>query len=82
MSDDASRHEPNSRNRPAGAWRRSAPARQPRSGRLSWTRTAPPTAEIAELERSGRQHEYTDTAAYNQQQPAAVDRRRRGGPRR
>lgn len=41
-----------------------------------------PDAEIAELERSGRQHEYTDTAAYNQQQPAAVDRRRRGGPRR
>jgi hypothetical protein len=41
-----------------------------------------PDAEIAELERSGRQHDYTDTAAYNQQQSAAVDRRRRGGPRR
>lgn len=42
-----------------------------------------PDAEIAELERSGRQHDYTDTAAYNQQQPAAFNwRRRRGGSRR
>ena len=41
-----------------------------------------PDAEIAEVHRSGRQHDYTDTGAYHQQQPAGVDRRRRGGPRR
>lgn len=39
-----------------------------------------PDAEIAEVQRSGRQHDYT--AAYHQQQPAGFDRRRRGGPRR
>lgn len=40
-----------------------------------------PDAEIAEVQRSGRQHDYTDTAAYHQQ-PASASRRRRGGPRR
>lgn len=40
-----------------------------------------PDAEIAEVQRSGRQHDHSDTGAYHQQ-PGPGDRRRRGGPRR
>ena len=43
------------------------------------TDTGPsPDAEIAQAHRSGRQHDHTDTAAYQRPQLG----RRRGGPRR
>ncbi|MEN8673890.1 hypothetical protein [Nocardioides sp.] len=82
MSDDAARHEAELEEE---ARRRSA---EISAGEAAAERAAvmdedrSPDAEIAEVHRSGRQHDYTDTAAYHQQQPASVDRRRRGGPRR
>ena len=74
MSDDAARHEAELEEE---ARRRSA---EISAAVMDEDRS--PDAEIAEVHRSGRQHDYTDTAAYHQQQPASVDRRRRGGPRR
>lgn len=82
MSDDAARHEAELEEE---ARRRSA---EISAGEAATERAAvmdedrSPDAEIAEVHRSGRQHDYTDTGAYHQQQPAGVDRRRRGGPRR
>ncbi len=40
-----------------------------------------PGAEIAEVQRSGRHHDSSDTGPCHQQ-PGPGDRRRRGGPRR
>ncbi|WP_341927535.1 hypothetical protein [Nocardioides psychrotolerans] len=82
MSDDAARHEAEleeqARRRTEEIRAGKAAAEQ--SAALDENRS--PDAEIAEVRRSGRQHDYTDTAAYHQQQPASADRRRRGGPRR
>ena len=81
MSDDAARHEAELEEQ---ARRRAEEisAGEAAAERAAVTEDRSPDAEIAEVQRSGRQHDYTDTAAYHQQQPAAVARRRRGGPRR
>lgn len=82
MSDDAARHEAELEEE---ARRRSA---EISAGEAAAERAAvidedhSPDADIAEVRRSGRQLDCTDTGAYHQQQPAGVDRRRRGGPRR
>lgn len=82
MSDDAARHEAELEEE---ARRRSAEISAGEAAAERSTVTdedRSPDAEIAEVHRSGRQHDYTDTGAYHQQQHAGVDRRRRGGPRR
>lgn len=81
MSDDAARHEAELEEETR---RRSAEisAGEAAAERAVMDEDRSPDAEIAEVHRSGRQHDYTDTGAYHQQQPAGVDRRRRGGPRR
>ena len=82
MSDDAARHEAEleeeARRRSAGISAGESDAE--RASVVQEERS--PDAEIAEMQRSGRQHDYTDTAYHQQQQPAGFDRCRRGGPRR
>ncbi|MEP7737737.1 hypothetical protein ABKW28_08820 [Nocardioides sp. 31GB23] len=82
MSDDSARHEAELEEaaRRSSAEISAGEAAAERADGMDEDRS--PDAEIAEVQRSGRQHDYTDTAAYHQQQPASFDRRRRGGPRR
>lgn len=80
MSDDAARHEAELEEQAARSR-----AQEISAGEAAAERPAvmdEDRSPDAEVQRSGRQHDYTDTAAYHQQQPAGFDRRRRGGPRR
>ncbi len=82
MSDDAARHEAELEERARSRTEEISAGEEAAEREAVMDEDRSPDAEIAEVQRSGRQHDYTDTAAYHQQQPAAVDRRRRGGPRR
>lgn len=81
MSDDAARHEAELEEEARRRTDEISASEAAAELTVAMDEDRSPDAEIAEVQRFGRQHDYTDTAAYHQQQSGGFDRRRRS-PRR